>query len=158
MSNSRLVYSTDGGRTCPKCGWPLTNCQCSTTLSAGKDAVAFDTSAGRLSGVMAGDKRVTVDMGEPRLSWEQIPLAEEMDTRGIELQVGPIDAPLVHTPVCVSMGNPHVVIAVDDVDTAPVETLGPAFQRHPAFPESVNVGFMQRESERGRTLDTPTWG
>lgn len=39
MSNSRLVYSTDGGRTCPKCGWPLTNCQCSKTLSAGKDAV-----------------------------------------------------------------------------------------------------------------------
>jgi diaminopimelate epimerase len=48
----------------------------------------------------------------------------------------------------VSMGNPHVVIPVESVDTAPVDTLGPEFQRHPSFPQSVNVGFMQVESER----------
>jgi diaminopimelate epimerase len=46
------------------------------------------------------------------------------------------------------MGNPHAVIAVDAVDSAPVGTVGPALQRHPSFPESVNVGFMQRDSER----------
>ncbi|HJV43067.1 diaminopimelate epimerase, partial [Caulobacter sp.] len=74
--------------------------------SSGKDAVAFDTVAGRLSGVAAGEKLVTVDMGPPRLAWNEIPLAEEMDTARVELQVGPIDAPWVHTPVCVSMGNP----------------------------------------------------
>ena len=56
--------------------------------SAGKTEVAFDTVAGRLSGVAAGEKRVTVDMGPPRLEWNQIPLAEEMDTARVELQVG----------------------------------------------------------------------
>ncbi len=110
--------------------------------SSGKDAVAFDTSAGRLSGVAAGEKRVTVDMGPPALDWTQIPLSEEMNTERVELQVGPIDAPLVHTPVCVSMGNPHVVFFVD----APVSDefatgTGSLVEHHPLFPEGVNVGF-----------------
>ncbi len=61
MSNSRLVYSTDGGRTCPKCGWPLTNCQCSTTLSAGKDAVPNRVVAKlRMEKKGRGGKTVTV--------------------------------------------------------------------------------------------------
>ncbi|MGZ3298461.1 MAG: diaminopimelate epimerase, partial [Asticcacaulis sp.] len=58
---------------------------------------------------------VTVDMGRPGLDWRDIPLAEEMDTLRLELQVGPIDAPLYHTPCAVSMGNPHVVFFVEDV-------------------------------------------
>lgn len=115
--------------------------------SAGKSAVAFDTVAGRLSGVAAGEKRVTVDMGRPGLDWKEIPLAEEMNTERVELQVGPIDAPLVHTPVCVSMGNPHVVFFVD----APVSDdfatkTGSLVEHHPLFPEGVNVGFAHVES------------
>ena len=110
--------------------------------SAGKESVAFDTVAGRLSGVAAGEKLVTVDMGQPGLDWTQIPLSEEMNTERVELQVGPIDAPLVHTPVCVSMGNPHVVFFVD----APVSDefatkTGSLVEHHPLFPEGVNVGF-----------------
>lgn len=115
--------------------------------SAGKTEVAFDTVAGRLSGIAAGEKLVTVDMGPPRLEWSQIPLAEEMDTARVELQVGPIDAPWVHTPVCVSMGNPHVVFFVD----APVSDdfatkTGSLVEHHPLFPEGVNVGFAYVES------------
>ncbi len=115
--------------------------------SAGKTEVAFDTVAGRLSGVAAGEKLVTVDMGPPRLEWNQIPLSEEMDTARVELQVGPIDAPWVHTPVCVSMGNPHVVFFVD----APVSDefatkTGSLVEHHPMFPEGVNVGFAHVES------------
>jgi diaminopimelate epimerase len=110
--------------------------------SSGKDAVAFDTVAGRLSGVTAGDKLVTVDMGQPGLDWTQIPLAEEMNTERVELQVGPIDAPLVHTPVCVSMGNPHVVFFVDaPVSDAFATGTGSLVEHHPLFPEGVNVGF-----------------
>ena len=61
MSNSRLVYSTDGGRTCPKCGWPLANCQCSKTLSAGKDAVPDRVVAKlRMEKKGRGGKTVTV--------------------------------------------------------------------------------------------------
>jgi len=115
--------------------------------SAGKTEVAFDTVAGRLSGVAAGEKLVTVDMGPPRLAWNEIPLAEEMDTARVELQVGPIDAPWVHTPVCVSMGNPHVVFFVDaPVSDAFATSTGSLVEHHPLFPESVNVGFAHVES------------
>lgn len=115
--------------------------------SAGKTEVAFDTVAGRLSGVAAGEKLVTVDMGPPRLAWNQIPLAEEMNTARVELQVGPIDAPWVHTPVCVSMGNPHVVFFVDaPVSDAFATKTGSLVEHHPLFPEGVNVGFAYVES------------
>ncbi|PIC02079.1 diaminopimelate epimerase [Caulobacter sp. X] len=115
--------------------------------SAGKTEVAFDTVAGRLSGVAAGEKLVTVDMGPPRLAWNQIPLAEDMDTARVELQVGPIDAPWVHTPVCVSMGNPHVVFFVDAPVTDEFATkTGSLVEHHPLFPEGVNVGFAYVES------------
>jgi diaminopimelate epimerase len=66
-----------------------------------------------------------------------------MDTRGVELQVGPIDDPILHTPGCVSMGNPHVVFFVADVTAFDIPTLGPMIERHPLFPEGVNVGFAQ---------------
>lgn len=84
---------------------------------------------------------VTVDMGAPRLDWSEVPLTEEMDTRGIELQVGPIDAPVLHTPGAVSMGNPHVVFFTDQQDDAFVRGSGSLVERHPLFPEGVNVGF-----------------
>ncbi|MNS75423.1 Diaminopimelate epimerase [compost metagenome] len=86
---------------------------------------------------------VTVDMGAPRLDWDQVPLSEEMDTRGIELQVGPIDAPLLHTPGAVSMGNPHVVFFTDQQDDAFVRGSGSLVEHHPLFPEGVNVGFAK---------------
>ena len=86
---------------------------------------------------------VTVDMGAPRLHWTEVPLAEEMDTRGIELQVGPIDAPLLHTPGAVSMGNPHVVFFTDQQDDAFVRGSGSLIEHHPLFPQGVNVGFAK---------------
>ena len=85
-----------------------------------------------------------MDMGPPGLDWTQIPLSEEMDTRGIELQVGPIDAPLLHTPGAVSMGNPHVVFFLnEEPTTALVRGSGSLIEHHPLFPEGVNVGFAQ---------------
>ncbi len=111
--------------------------------AAGSDQAVLDTEGGLLVATRAGDHRVSVDMGEPRLKWDQIPLAEEMDTRGVELQVGPIDAPLLHTPGCVSMGNPHVVFFVQNADEAPVREVGSLIEHHPLFPEGVNVGFAE---------------
>ena len=56
----------------------------------------------------------TVDMGKPRFAWNEIPLAEEFaDTRCIELQIGPIDDPILHSPSALSMGNPHAIFWVD---------------------------------------------
>lgn len=122
-----------------------------------KDEVVIDTAAGpttarRAPGrIGSGDPeepttaahQVTVDMGAPRLDWTQVPLAEEMDTRGIELQVGPIDAPVLHTPGAVSMGNPHVVFFTDRQDDAFVRGSGSLIEHHSLFPEGVNVGFAK---------------
>ena len=134
------VWNADGSmvETCGnalRCvGWLLLD-------AAAKDAVTIDTLGGLARASRAGDLRVRVDMGEPRLSWDQIPLAEDMDTRGIELQVGPIDNPSVHTPGAVSMGNPHVVFFTDKQDDSFVRGTGSLIEHHPLFPEGVNVGF-----------------
>jgi diaminopimelate epimerase len=103
--------------------------------------LVIDTAGGPTTATRAGDRRVTIDMGKPRLSWNQVPLAEEMDTRGIELQVGPIDDPVLHTPGAVSMGNPHVVFFTDRQDDGFVAGSGSLVEHHPLFPEGVNVGF-----------------
>lgn len=108
-----------------------------------KEEVVIDTLAGPTTARRTGDHQVTVDMGQPRLDWTEVPLAEEMDTRGIELQVGPIDAPLLHTPGAVSMGNPHVVFFTDQQDDAFVRGSGSLIEHHPLFPEGVNVGFAK---------------
>ena len=134
------VWNADGGQveTCGnalRCvGWLLME-------STGKDAVTIDTLGGSTTASRAGDGRVRVDMGAPGLDWTQVPLAEEMDTRGVELQVGPIDAPILHTPGAVSMGNPHVVFFTDRQDDAFVRGSGSLVEHHPLFPQGVNVGF-----------------
>lgn len=110
----------------------------STTAAQEKSRVGSGDPEGSTT---AAQHQVTVDMGPPRLDWDQVPLSEEMDTRGIELQVGPIDAPLLHTPGAVSMGNPHVVFFTDRQDDAFVRGSGSLVERHPLFPEGVNVGF-----------------
>ena len=107
----------------------------------GSDRVLIDTAGGPATATRAGDHRVTVDMGKPRLDWSQVPLSEEMDTRNIELQVGPIDAPVLHTPGAVSMGTPHVVFFTDRQDDAFITGSGSLVEHHPLFPEGVNVGF-----------------
>jgi diaminopimelate epimerase len=105
--------------------------------------VAIDTKGGVLLAERIGDFLVRIDMGKPGLDWRDIPLAEPMDTKGIELQVGPIDNPVLHTPGCVSMGNPHVVFFVPDAEAAPVRQIGPMIEHHRLFPERTNVGFAQ---------------
>lgn len=135
------VWNADGGvvETCGnalRCvGWLLMQAN-------GTDRVVIDTLGGPTVATRAGDHRVTVDMGAPRLRWDQIPLAEEMATFGIELQIGPIDAPAVHTPGAVSMGNPHVVFFMDHTPgDGFVRGAGSLIEHHPLFPEGVNVGF-----------------
>jgi diaminopimelate epimerase len=136
------IWNADGGEV-SACG-NATRCVGWLLMQAsGRDTASIETGAGLLFATRADDGRITVDMGEPGLDWTEIPLAEEMDTRNIELQVGPIDAPVLHTPGCVSMGNPHVVFFAPDVATAPVREIGPMIEHHHLFPERANVGFAQ---------------
>lgn len=110
---------------------------------SGQDHVVIETQAGLLGASRAGEFEISVDMGEPQLDWDQIPMSERMDTIRIELQVGPLDDPIMHGPGCVSMGNPHVVFFVQDAEVAPVKEVGPMIEHHPLFPEGVNVGFAE---------------
>ena len=109
-------------------------------LLAEKDATAvrIDTLGGRLVCSGAGPGAVTVDMGAPRLNWQDIPLSKRIDTRGFPLDVGgrPFDA------AAVSVGNPHCVLFVVDADVAPVAELGPKVETHPLFPARTNVEFV----------------
>ena len=136
------IWNADGGQVdacgnASRCvGWLLME-------ERGTDQVSVETNSGVIDIRRGEAGQITVDMGAPRLEWDQIPLAEEMDTRGIELQVGPIDSPILHTPGCVSMGNPHVVFFVTDAEQAPVVEVGPMIEHHRLFPEGVNVGFAQ---------------
>lgn len=107
----------------------------------GRDAYAFLTAGGLVATALNRDRTVTVDMGVPRFSWRDIPLAEEFaDTTGIELQIGSIEAPVLHTPSVANIGNPHAVFWVDrDVWSYELDRFGPLLENHPIFPERANI-------------------
>jgi len=115
------------------------------SAETGEKSFVFETMAGILTGDEHADGSITVDMGKPRLGWQDIPLAEEFyDTTGIELQIGPIDAPVLHTPSAVSMGNPHVTFWVEeDVWNYALDRFGPLLENHPLFPERCNISIAQ---------------
>jgi len=104
-----------------------------------KNDLIVETQSGLLELVLEADGQVTVDMGEPHFLPADIPF----DAAGLAqihtLEVG--DETLEITAL--SVGNPHAVIQVDAVETAPVERLGPLIENHPRFPQRVNAGFMQ---------------
>ena len=123
---------------------------------AGSDSVSIRTSADLLKGMRAGNGLVTVDMGQPRMDWEDIPLSEKMDVRGVDVRIGPMDNPYLSKPAVVSMGNPHAVFFVEDVDAYNIPQIGPLVEWHPLFPEGTNVGFakiIDRETIRLRVWE-----
>lgn len=109
----------------------------------GAPRAVIETLGGRLIATGAGGGLVTVDMGAPGLDWEQIPLAERMDTRRIDIKIGPIDNPYLWGPAAVSMGNPHAVFFVDDAASIQLDKVGPLVENHPLFPERANVSFAE---------------
>jgi diaminopimelate epimerase len=114
-----------------------------------------ETRAGVLDTLVRSQTSITVDMGEPKFGWRDIPLAEEFrDTRAIELQVGPIDDPVLHSPSVVNMGNPHAVFWVDDVDAHDLDRFGPMLENHPIFPERANISLAQVTSDASILLKT----
>jgi diaminopimelate epimerase len=134
------IYNNDGSEV-GACGNGM---RCVASLVAPEssaDSLLFETKAGLVqtwNGPAPG--LFTVDMGRPRLRWNEIPLAEEFrDTRAIELQIGPIDAPVLHSPAVVSMGNPHAIFWVDDVNAYDLGKFGPLLENHPIFPERANI-------------------
>jgi len=138
------IWNADGGEV-EACG-NATRCVAWLIMEAsGRDVATIETSAGVLAARRAGPTEVSVDMGEPGLDWRDIPLAWEMDTREILLDV---DAQL-RAPGCAAIGNPHVVFFVGDAEGAPVNEMGPRIETHWLFPARANVEFAQI-LDRGR--------
>ena len=137
---SYRIYNADGGEVA-QCG---NGARCFARFvrergMTSSNPISVETNAGLLRLEAIDAIRYRVDMGVPRFEPDRIPLRADRrqtlystDYEGEEISFS-----------AVSVGNPHMVIQVDDVDAARVETLGPYFERHMMFPERVNVGFMQ---------------
>src|SRR5687768_9832060 len=138
------IINSDGSRA-QACGNGMRCVVQTLTAEQGRQAFTFETVAGILFGEEQPDGLITVDMGTPKLAWYDIPLAEEFaDTRKIELQIGPIDAPVLHSPSVASMGNPHATFWVhDDVWNYALDRFGPLLENHPIFPERANISVAQ---------------
>jgi diaminopimelate epimerase len=104
-----------------------------------KRSLRVETAAGVIEPTLESDGEVTVDMGAPRFEPDAIPFDAQTASIATSLDV---DGDRVEVSV-LSMGNPHAVQIVRDVDAAPVATQGPRIERHPRFPNRVNAGYMQ---------------
>ena len=105
----------------------------------GKREIAVQTCNGRIVLHVQDDQHVSVDMGQPVLVPSEIPFTADEQATSYTLE----HAGQSYTIGAVSMGNPHAVLIVDDVDTAPVLELGPKLEHHPRFANKANIGFMQ---------------
>ena len=104
-----------------------------------KKSISMETLGGVITAHIESDDQIRVDMGVPVFEPAKIPFSADAEADVYNLDV----AGHTHTISAISMGNPHAVLIVDDVNSAPVETLGPAIEQHARFPQRVNVGFMQ---------------
>lgn len=137
------IWNADGGEVAA-CGNAARCVAAVMAAELARPTVTIETEDQVLGAYAGTDGAVTIDMGEPRLRWDEIPLAEEFhDTSKVELQAGPIDAPVLHSPGVVSMGNPHAVFFVDDVAAIDLGRIGPMLEHHPLFPERANVSIAQ---------------
>ena len=110
-----------------------------------KTQVKLETSNGIIECKLEKDGNISVDMGPPKLAPQKIPFIADTPQINYEIAL-PEDAGIEARNIsitAVNVGNPHAVISVSNVDSAPVNELGPIIESHPRFPERVNVGFME---------------
>ena len=148
------IYNVDGSEA-EACGNGMRCVAWIAAGEAGRDAFTFETKAGLLTASVASKDRITVSMGRPKFGWQDIPLAEPFhDTRGIELQIGPIDNPILHSPAVVNVGNPHAAFWVNDVNAYDLARIGPMLENHPIFPERANISLAHVVSPTAITVRT----
>jgi diaminopimelate epimerase len=148
------IYNTDGSEA-EACGNGMRCIGWVVSQATGRKALKFETKAGVLDVGVSGIDKITVDMGMPRFGWQEIPLAEPFhNTRRIELQIGPIDNPILHSPSVVNIGNPHAVFWVDDVKAYDLSRIGPMLENHPIFPERANISVAHVTARNAITVRT----
>jgi diaminopimelate epimerase len=121
------IWNSDGGEV-EACG---NAARCVAALVGGETKI--ETAGGLISG-RAGADAATVDMGVPHFAWDEIPLAYPMDTAQM-----PVGWEELDRPFAVNVGNPHIVLFVEDADRVPLDRLGPVIETDPLFPQRVNV-------------------
>ncbi|MDW8258960.1 MAG: diaminopimelate epimerase [Gammaproteobacteria bacterium] len=137
---SYRIFNADGSEA-QQCG---NGVRCIAALLAARGhapqrELQLESSGGVVRARVLDDGQVAVEMGVPDFRPSALPLLVPAEALHYTLQLADREVRFG----AVSIGNPHAVLEVDDVDAAPVQTIGPALQRHSAFPQGVNVGFMQ---------------
>lgn len=132
------IYNSDGTEA-EACG-NATRCVAYLLMEEeNRNDVLIETRAGLLTGTTEDRRHIVIDMGAPKLGWQDIPLAREEDTAHINLTVGPLS-----DPVGVSMGNPHAVFFVEDAEAANLEKWGPVAENDPIFPQKANISVASK--------------
>lgn len=132
--DARLTFYNSDGTLSAACG-NATRCIARYLMvETGKSSLQLTTDRGELAAKDAGNGLVSVNMGQPQLNWEDVPLTSAMDTLRL-----PIDG----APTATGMGNPHCTFFVDDVESIDLARLGAQYEHHPIYPERTNVQFAQ---------------
>jgi diaminopimelate epimerase len=129
------IWNADGGEV-EACG---NAARCVALLEGGETSI--ETKGGIIH-ASANGSAATIDMGEPRFGWEDIPLAYAMDTAAM-----PVGWEELEKPFAVNVGNPHIVFFVEDPDAVDLARLGALIENDPLFPERVNVNVAAKEGE-----------
>lgn len=125
-----LTFYNADGSTSAACG-NATRCIARHLMNqTGLANLTLTTDHGTLQAVDAGNGLTSVNMGPPQLTWDQIPLAEKMDT---------LELPIEGSPTATGMGNPHCTFFVDDAEAIPLDQFGPRYEHHPLYPQRTNV-------------------
>lgn len=141
-ADARLTFLNADGSPSGACG-NGTRCAAALLLGAGSGAIEFETGGGRLRAERRADGLIRVDMGAPRFDWRDIPLREPAPTDDLFAALGPIEGVRPRAIGAVSMGNPHCVLIVENVEAVDVAAVGAPLERHALFPERANVGFVE---------------
>ena len=129
-ADAHLAFYNSDGSTSAACG-NATRCIARFLMDEqGADALTLTTARGTLTARDAGDGLTSVNMGQPQLEWQDIPLAEAMDT---------LELPIEGGPTATGMGNPHCTFFVEDAEAVALEQFGPRYEHHPLYPERTNV-------------------
>ena len=124
------IWNSDGGEV-ESCGNAM---RCVVQLTG---ATRIDSDGGLIEGESLGAE-VEVSIGEPRFEWNEVPLAYPMDTNPV-----PMGWDGLQHPMAVNVGNPHLVFFVPELDSVPIEELGPKIETDGAFPQRINVNVAQ---------------
>ena len=131
-ADAHLVFYNSDGSTSAACG-NATRCIARFLMDeTGKADLVLTTERGQLIARDAGDGLTSVNMGQPQLSWDEVPLSREMDT---------LELPIEGAPTATGMGNPHCTFFVDDAESVDLATRGSEIENHPLYPQRTNVQF-----------------